>query len=404
MGRYFPDASPNTLCIQNVIDALPSDRYEVEVVSYEDNNSADYNITVSKFSRSVIQTLIYKNENKTSFFAKQLVRTLSSFLKVVQLLFIFSWPWTDPITTNREFKIVLQRMKKRPADIIIAVYMPLSSLIVAHRIKQLYPETQYIAYFLDALYGGYVPRFMSKKLYERKALKWEKRVLSNADRIIFMESARNHNEAIYKDENWGGRVVYLDLPMLKPLSETGGYTNAQMEGISLLYIGSLALNVRSPEYFLKVFSLIHEPDWNLYFIGEKSCKPLNDYAKKDKRVKVIGRCTHEEALELGKKATVLVNLGNRNPSLTPSKIFEYMSLRKKIVSTFSIDEDSSAKYLSKYPLSLLLDERDTNYAKAAMKLKEFVVKEGLDVSYNRLEELFYANTPTAFINLIEDIP
>ena len=53
-GRYFPKASPNTICIQNIIDALPKDAYETEIICFEDG-LGEKEERVHKISRGIIQ-------------------------------------------------------------------------------------------------------------------------------------------------------------------------------------------------------------------------------------------------------------------------------------------------------------------------------------------------------------
>ena len=211
-----------------------------------------------------------------------------------------------------------------------------------------------------------------------------------------MESSREFHDAIYENTDLAGRITYLDLPMLKRRSPVSNTADNPL----FVYVGSLAPSVRSPEFFLKVFSNVKDENWKLIFIGDDTCDILNEYAKKDKRITVIGRCKHEEAIRYEEQATILVNFGNKNPNLTPSKVFEYISFCKKIVSTYPIDNETSSTYLRNYPDALLLDERG-DIMDAAEKLQSFVKEEQCSVNYTKVEERFFANTPKAFIHIID---
>ena len=177
----------------------------------------------------------------------------------------------------------------------------------------------------------------------------------------------------------------------------------ESDKVLFVYVGSLAPAIRSPEFFLKVFSNIPEKEWRLLFIGDATCTLLNDYAKEDSRITVIGRCTHEQALQYESQASILLNLGNRNANLTPSKVFEYMSFCKKIVTTYPIENEPSLAYLKKYPAVLLLDER-SNIEEAANALQDFVKEQKPFFQYSILNEMYYANTPEAFIRRVIDKP
>jgi hypothetical protein len=108
----------------------------------------------------------------------------------------------------------------------------------------------------------------------------------------------------------------------------------------------------------------------------------------------------EELLELTEKiaeADVLVNIGNLVSTMVPSKIFEYMSYGKPIISTFDIENEPSAEYLCNYPLSILLDGKSSPEENAAKLRKFMVYSVGKTVKLESLYEVFYHNTPDAFV-------
>lgn len=395
LDRYFPKASPNAICLQNVLESLQEDDYDINIVCYDDGLSSKGYPTI-KVSKGLLKSWLYRLEDKAG--ASPIVRLLQLVSKAKTVLCLGIWPWLDPIFTMRELRTANRAFANKDYDFVVAVYMPLSSLIVASRLKHKHPSTCYVAYFLDSLSGGYCPRFMKKTTYERKAVAWEKRVLSNADRIVFMESSRRLHERLYNGNPLEKRITYLDLPMLTDRSKGCKHKNEE-EGPTLVYVGSLAPSIRSPSFILKVFSHIEDASWRIVFVGSATCEELNEYARRDKRITVVGRCAHEEAIGYEEKADVLINLGNTNPNLTPSKIFEYMSFCKKIVSTYPIDDESSMEYLKRYPASLLLDER-MDAVVAARLLVEFVNKESVSFSFEDLRHAFYRNTPEATAELL----
>lgn len=394
LGRYFPKASANSICVQNIINALPKDQYKVEVISYDDGLYSDYDLEVVKFNRGPIQSFLYsceKNDKNNTV----IVKLFHLIIKAKYLLCFTIWPWFDPITTLKEFALVKKEYKKKNFDIIVAVHMPFSSLYVANKLKKKYPKIKYIAYFLDSLSGGYVPNHVNKERYERKSERWEKRLLKNADKIVFMKSSQKYHDDLYRNTDLENKIIYLDLPMLL---ERKSNTSIISGHVKIVYVGSLSSSMRSPEYFLKVFSQICDPSWELIFVGDSSCQIVNDFAMKDNRIKVIGRCSHEEALIYENQASILLNLGNRNPNMAPSKVFEYMSWCKKIVSTYSIDNDTSISYLKKYPSALMLDERSSIDASAKQLINFINMHDSVDYAYVSKE--FHRNTPSAFIDLL----
>ena len=397
LGRYYPNASPNSVCIKNIIECLPSNQYKIDIVGYDDGSkSTDCNLI--RVNRGLLQSLIYKYESTPE--KRIIVKLLRIIVKMKYVCCFPVWPWTDPIVTRRIKHTVNDMFKKNKYDAIIAVYMPLSSLIVANHIKKEHPQVKYIAYFLDSLSGGYLPQALQNDRYEMKLIKWEQHLISNADKIVFMKSSKKIHDCLYGKSILGKNMVYLDLPMLIHREYNSREKNKKKV---LLYIGSLALSIRSPEFILNVFSNITDPELEFIFIGDANSGILNEYAQRDSRIRVLGKCSHSEALEYESCADVLINIGNKNPSLAPSKIFEYMSWGKKIVSTYSIDDDTSVQYLKKYSQALLLDERDDDLITASNKLKDFIYKEEEKVSFDALRNTFEENTPHAFVSMLEEL-
>ena len=395
-GRFSPKPSANSICVQNIINTLPKDQFEVVVVAYNDGYYSPDGFDVYKFKRGLIQSLLYYCENQQRRLYKIITNALCFIQRIKQLLCVPIWPWFDPITSYRELKLVRKVIRSRKIDLIVAVHTPVSSLYVADKIKKENPNIKYIAYFLDSLSGGYVPKKIPYAWYDNKCRILEKQLIKRADRIVFMNSSKEYHLDLYKDSEFEDRIVFLDVPLL--IERECDSTNAN-EHVSLVYVGSLASSMRSPQHILDVFSYIKDPAWELIFVGDSSCKVVNEYANQDRRIKVIGKCSHGEALRYEKEATILVNLGNNNPNMVPSKVFEYMSWCKKIVSTYSFDGDTSIAYLKRYPLRLLINERDSA-EKQAVALFEFVNKEMQSVSYADIKKEFHSNTPEAFIELI----
>ena len=111
--------------------------------------------------------------------------------------------------------------------------------------------------------------------------------------------------------------------------------------------------------------------------------------------------SHEAAIDLIKSGEVLLNLGNANPNLVPSKIFEYMSMGKPIISTYCSDEDTSLVYLKNYPNVLLIDERNEDYFAVAEELKKFLLNCNLvKIDTDELEKIFFNNMPESVVQYL----
>ncbi len=320
--------------------------------------------------------------------------------KAKMLLSYPTWPLISPAYAGRIYRRGLKICKTHGIHAVIPIYTQIDTLIAAKRIKAKLPEIKYIPYFLDALSGGYGPKVFSREWTERRGLKWEARLLPTADSIIMMRSVLPHYQKHKDNITYFDKIHFLDLPLFRPgAGESGEQTAA--DTVELLFVGSIPAHIRDPKYFIELFESIPGDDLRLTIIGSSTCESyLSEAAKKDSRIRLVGRVDHESALAAMAGADILVNFGNNDPGMTPSKIFEYMSLGKPIISTAPIPDEPSLAYLEKYPCRYVVDQ--SKPAGEHMAPLERFIREsrGKKVAADSLAETFYLNTPAAFAECI----
>ena len=138
-GRYYPKASPNSICVRNIIDEMPNDKFRVHILCYEDGLDEKTGAPTTKVSRGFVQSTLYRLEEKDTKLARLLSAFFRTLIKMKQLLCYLQWPWCDPIVTLREIKAAEQLYRQGMYDTIVAVHMPLSSLITAYVMKKRHP-------------------------------------------------------------------------------------------------------------------------------------------------------------------------------------------------------------------------------------------------------------------------
>lgn len=336
---------------------------------------------------------------------RKLLSAVHFVLNKTKLLLSYpTWPLISPAYAARIYRRGLKICKAHGIDAVIPIYTQIDTLIAAKRIKAKLPQVKFIPYFLDALSGGYGPKVFSRQWTERRGLKWEAKLLGAADKIIMMRSVIPHYEK-YRDKlTYFDKICFLDLPLFRP-QVSGGDSESASHGdkniIELLFVGTIPAHIRDPKYFIELFGSIGGDDIRLTLIGSSTCESyLADAAKMDGRIKLMGRVDHERAMAAMRRADILVNFGNNDPGMTPSKIFEYMSLGKPIISTAPIKDEPSLVYLQKYPCKYVVDQslpREEHVAALESFIRESV---GKTVAAERLTETFYLNTPAAFVECI----
>lgn len=389
-GRYGKNAAANGICIKNLIDEL-SNSNNIFCLCYEDFvQKDDKNCKIIAVKKGFLHYLQYKYKKN-----KKNLSIVNNLIKIKNLFFLPTWPWTDPIYTIKAYKKCKKICFEKNIDIIVAAHMPLSSLIIASYIKKKKPNIKYVAYFLDSLSGGRPLSIMPLKWNLKKKLKWERKLLENADKIIFMEASRKHQEKYNKDMDFYKKVTYLDIPLLKEPQVKCKNNYFDNDKINISFCGTANYPLRNLPFLLNVIKQIDNKNIVFHFFGNSNYEGL--FNCKLENVKYHSFVSHEEIDNILNSSDFLLNLGTTTLSTISGKIFEYMSYGKPIISTYSIEEESCIPYLIKYKNSVLINENNENISEEAKKIEEFI-KENIEkkIEYKDVKRDFYKNTPEAF--------
>ena len=407
LGAYKPRASANGLYASNVIEHLKHQGHTVTVLAnhslgcdlHETENGMDvYRVKQRLSLRLKEYSAVYADRRPIR---SKLASGLAAVINKLQL-FIMSpvWPIVSPGTIRRFKKAAIALQKQHHFDAVVSVYTPVEALLAGYEIKKAFPQVKYIPYFLDSLSGGYGPRYFSQARIINRGLKIERRVFAQADFIAAMKSSQEHQKK-YNSE-FGEKLVFLDIPMLTQ-AETLPNIKMPKQPCKFLFVGSISRNIRDPKTLIDALSCMDNQDIVCEFVGNIDCVEAFSGLKQimGERLIFTGYIHHDQLAEKIAEANVLLNVGNLISTMVPSKIFEYMSYLKPIISTYDIENEPSAKYLSQYPLALLLSGQDKP-ADNAQKIAEFLVNiQGKQVDYETLEAQFYLNTPKAFVEELE---
>lgn len=137
--------------------------------------------------------------------------------------------------------------------------------------------------------------------------------------------------AAYQESKWHNRL-HLDGGVgrvAEPCDEVPG---------RIVYTGALNA-LAGIDLLLKAFPKIKNPKANLVVCGKGSSKALEDMARRDSRISYLGLVSDDRLGQICRQASVLVN--PRSPAFGenrynfPSKLLEYISYGKPIVSTWT---------------------------------------------------------------------
>lgn len=398
--------SANGICCQAIMDELRHQGHEVFCITNQEVNIPPNNNHINYFyvKPRLSYRLFKKAEKENNKIFKKLQYLTAKILNKLKLaMTITCWPFNSPLYSLRIYKTIKYVCNMEKIDVMIPVYTQIDTLIAAKKIKASNPDIKYYPYFLDSLSGGYGPKYFTRQMITTRGFKWEKFLVRNADRIFVMLSSKKHYQFYKNSINYYSKLRFLDLPLFIPFPQVNNRSELLSENkINLLYIGSIPSNIRNPQFFFDVFMNTSNSNFHLTIIGTNTCPALIEKAiKKDKRISVYPSINHDKALEAMKTADILVNLGNNSKYMTPSKIFEYMSAQKPIVSTAPIYEEPSIKYLEKYPNACILYENDKDIPQLAETLENFINENiGITVPIEKIRQSFYLNSPQCFIKYI----
>ncbi len=400
--------SANGICCKAVMETLASNGDKCYCIT---NNEYD------KFPRAegveyitvkprLVYRLFSKAEKLNGINKKFIFLTAQILNKLTLFLSIPTWPLISYGYSMRIYKAAYKICKEQKIDSIIPVYTQIDTLIAANKIKKKFPEIKLFPYFLDSFSGGYGPKLFSKEWTIKRGIKWEDRLLPKAEKIVIMKSSEEHYRKVACNKPYFSKMVFLDLPLYTKMKSNSIKCDLlPKDKINLLYIGTIPMHIRNPEYFFKVFNSVNNDNIQLNIVGNcTNMAFLSEWQNKDSRIKVMPFVDHETAVSLMQNSDFLVNFGNNNSHMTPCKIFEYMSIGKPIISTSPIENEPSSIYLEKYPHSLIIKDYEGDIMQDSVKLAEFVDKnfECDENLYSQLEQIYYMNTPKAFAEVLNN--
>lgn len=392
LDYYRENNSANGVCCRNVAECLVKKGYNVFVGCYRPQDAPTEEI---QNGVRIIKTWIMPD-----------VPTQKTLKEKIGIYFRWINPFSHrpaaAIRAREEaiYKSACRIIEEKRIDTVVCIHLPSESLLAGRRIKKRYPEVYLCAYQLDTLSGGSLPRFLPQGYTRKRRIAWERYLLQSMDRVILMRASMKHHLCYTSHEAWIDKVVYGDIPLFVPVLNSP-VRKCDDGNVRIAFTGTMSKAIRTPYHILDVFGRLKRYHVNLIIAGVNYCQINIFESCASVEVTELGFIEHERVQELLDEADVLLNIGNINTALTPSKLFEYLSYGKPIITTYWSDADTSLPYLGKYPLALRLDERDLDLDKqAAMVECFFDYSLGKRVDVMRLAELFCENSPDYFEELL----
>ena len=325
-------------------------------------------------------------------------------LRIAQLVTIPIYPCICPLKTAMYVRESEKAYSRYGFDIVACEHFGFETMMAGLRLKKRHPELRYIQFFWDALSAGIPAKYLPRAYVDKKRRALEAHVFATADVSVALNSHRGELEKRSYAVNAlaSGRLCYLGIPNLENVSEKVGNCRCDLfvdDTRNIVYAGSTS--GRDVDFIVRVVRETGDPNLRLWFFTSSDLGGIDlPVGKSGPRVIVHPYIPHEELLKVLVNADALLNLGNADSSAIPSKVTQYIGCRRPIISTFSIESDTSKELLSNYPASLFLDERRTDYPVIATELTAFIDEASSPIApYDDLAELYRSSLPDAYCDL-----
>ena len=375
-GILYPNPSPTGLCAARYASLLTG-CYDIEYISL----SANGNEEIGFYEGCVVHTITSKRmrwEHHSPKVIAKLIHLVGSSQLKLSLMGNMGW------FVDAAYKKLEEINTKKKVDVILTVCSPFQAHMAGAKFKKSHPEVRFCSYTVDpfASKSRIVPFFRSHQDF----VALEREVSSKPDCLFLSEEAINIRSDIY-----GGLNNTIALPYLLPDSKEFSGGMFDNDHIHCVYAGSFYMDIRNPEFMLKVFSSLTKKKiiLHLYCSG---CEDIVDWYKTNPNIIVNGYVSQEELQKVYASCDILIGVGNAMNDFLPSKTYEYLALRRPVV--FFNPKGFDNHVLAIYPHSLQISD-ETPVGEAVKRFEEFISREkGKTISKEELQSLYKKNTPS----------
>ncbi len=252
-----------------------------------------------------------------------------------------------------------------PVDALVSVSLP----ITAHRIGMDLRARFGLPWLADVGDPFAAPgwEISNPVLYGKRARQLEQQLLQAADAVVVTgEKLKSWLMQQYELDR-----IWVVAPLLHPVPEASPTPARQAAGgCHFGYFGVFYPPIREPYAMLDLFEGFHQEGLNftLHLYGELLPGYLPIF-RKYKWVQLHGLRPREETQQKMSEMDILVNVGNKNPFLLPSKAVSYLAAERPILHIQDLSEDAFTDFAAPYRRVLRLSPGMPNALKIFLEWK-----------------------------------
>jgi hypothetical protein len=268
--------------------------------------------------------------------------------------------WRKPAI--RKARAILQDMA---VDAIVSVSLPISAHRVAAALKN-----DGLFWLADVGDPFAAPgwEICNPLIYSARAKQLESALMKAADAVVVTnDNLKNWFNSAYQIKN-----VHVVPPLLHPVIHTGGLPTSKKPGdeVHFGYFGAFYPPVREPYEMVAFFKALRAylPTFTLHVYGELLPRYVSLLAQQD-WIHLHGLQPRGAAQKAMLEMDVLMNVGNQNPHLLPSKAVYYLLSGRPILHLQPLEADAFTMFVSNQ--APLLHVRQTDDVDAEKIIKWF---------------------------------
>lgn len=229
-------------------------------------------------------------------------------------------------------------LESAPADIIVSFAQPWTDHLIALKLKR---ETRlpWVAHFSDPWVDS--PYFRWSGVIRRRAEAWEREVMAEATRVVFVNAHTRDRVMAKYPESWQARADVVPQAYEPAPDVRAQPSMASDRPLRMIYTGRFYDGIRTPDALLQAIAGLNaesslEGKIELEFVGAD----MSVYAARagrldlDRLVGFTGRVSPQQARARAATADVLLVIDAGGPDgnlFLPSKLIDYLPLRRPIL-------------------------------------------------------------------------
>ncbi len=407
---YYPRPTSIGISTHKITKELCDNGNEVHVLCYGDKNMIDVEmyegVQIHYIKYRIYDRLLKFSEKNFDKIIGKVTHLLAMLLiRIPGLLYLGLYPMNSITNINSIYKMIKKLHRNYNYDVVVSTYSPFDGLIAGYLLKKKNKNLLFVLYVLDTLSNRGKSKWFSRKWTEKMGYKWEQRIYPYADAILNMKCHENHHKK-NRYKPYADKMYIVDIPLFE-MKNNEDETKSLFDSTNkhFVYTGRVLSHLTDPIYLCELFlRLCKDQDYNLHFFSSGDCEKTIIHYQKKANNKIIreGLVDRDTAIKALNDSDVLISIGCAESMKVPSKIFDYMSAKKKIIHFKKGDLDVALEYYKKYPLALIISEEDS-YEMNIKKIHEFLSVENSFDSLENLEEIFKINKANHTASIIEQV-